>query len=130
MKNPAPGDEAFEILHKLADAKNAGADPTTLYLALLAWVAQTHPADFADFVSHQESGRRYLALSREEIQEVRRRKHTRQIASTPYWAVLNIATPTKRRFACRLLEFIGCHDETIALASGLLSFPPPDKGAR
>ena len=94
----------------------ANADPTERYLALLAWCAKNYAGDFADFISHQESGRRYLMLSREEVNEARHRNHARQIDGTQFWAVMTIDGATKRRFVCRMLEYIGCHDETVALA--------------
>lgn len=92
------------------------ADPVDRYLALLAWCAGNYGSDFADFVSHQESGRRYLAFSRAEINEVRSHNHARQIDGTQFWAVMTIDDATRSRFIRRLLEFIGCHDETVAHA--------------
>ena len=91
-------------------------DPTARYLALLSWVARNYACDFADFISHQESGRRYLMLNREEVNEVRSHNHAVQIDGSQYWAVMTIDDTTKRRFTCRLLEFIGCHDETVVQA--------------
>ena len=95
-------------------------DSTVRYLALLSWVARNYACDFADFISHQESGRRYLMLSREAINAVRSHNHAVQIDGTQYWAVMTIDDTTKRRFLCRLLEFIGCHDETVAQACRVL----------
>lgn len=92
------------------------ADPIDRYLALLAWAARNYAADFADFISHQDSGRHYLAWNREEINEARARNHARQIDGTQYWAVMTIDDHARLRFVTRLLEFIGCHDETVALA--------------
>ena len=92
------------------------ADPIDRYLALLAWAARNYAADFADFISHQDSGRRYLAWNREEINEARARNHARQIDGTQYWAVMTIDDTARLRFVTRLLEFIGCHDETVVLA--------------
>jgi negative modulator of initiation of replication len=103
----------------------AGADPTERYLALLAWCATNYATDFADFISHQESGLRYLMLNRDEINEVRARNHARQIDGTQFWAVLTIDDATRRRFVCRLLEFIGCHDETVVQACRSLGFADP-----
>ncbi len=91
-------------------------DPTERYLALLAWCAQNYAGDFADFISHQESSLRYLMLSRDEINETRARNHARQIDGTQFWAVMTVDDTMKRRFVCRLLEFIGCHDETVTHA--------------
>jgi hypothetical protein len=100
-------------------------DPTERYLNLLAWCAQNYATDFADFISHQESGRRYLAWNRDEINEARARNHARQIDGTQFWAVMTIDDETRRRFVCRLLEFIGCHDETVAQACRALGFAAP-----
>ncbi len=91
-------------------------DPTERYLALLAWCATNHASDFADFISHQESGHRYLMLSSEEVHEVRAHNHARQIDGTQYWAVMTIDPMSKRRFVRRLLEFIGSRDETVTEA--------------
>ena len=94
----------------------ANADPIERYLALLTWCATNYAADFADFISHQESGLRYLMFNRDEINGARARNHARQIDGTQFWAVMTIDDVTKRRFVCRLLEFIGCHDETVGHA--------------
>lgn len=91
-------------------------DATERYLALLAWCAANHARDFADFISHQESGHRYLMLSREEVEEIRAHNHSRQIDGTQYWAVMTIDPGSKRRFVRRLLEFIGCRDQTVTEA--------------
>ena len=103
----------------------ATADPIERYLALLAWCATNYAADFADFISHQESGRHYLMLNRDEFNEVRAHNHARQIDGTPFWAVMTIDDGSKRRFVCRLLEFIGCHDETVVQACRSLGFAEP-----
>jgi len=115
---PLAGDN---LLFFLTSAEFTGqSDPTERYLALLAWCAQNYAGDFADFISHQESGRRYLALDRDEINETRAHNHARQIDGTQYWAVMTIDDSQKRRFVCRMLEFIGCHDETVSHASRAL----------
>lgn len=100
------------------------------YLALLAWVAKNYACDFADFISHQESGRRYLMLSRDEVNDVRSHNHAMQIDGTQYWAVMTIDEATKRRFVCRLLEFIGCHDETVHQACRALRLGEASSGFR
>jgi negative regulator of replication initiation len=91
-------------------------DPIERYLALLACCATNYSTDFADFISHQESGHRYLMLNPEEVQAVRAHNHARQIDGTQFWAVMTIDQRAKRRFVRRLLEFIGCRDETVAEA--------------
>lgn len=108
----------------------AQADPTERYLALLAWCAKNYATDFADFISHQESGLRYLMLNREEVNEVRSRNHARQIDGTQFWAVMAIDDATRRRFVCRLLEFIGCHDETVTHAVRVLGLAQAPAGFR
>lgn len=95
-------------------------DPAERYLALLAWCATNHASDFRDFISQQESGHRYLMLSRDELLEVRAHNHARQIDGTQYWAVMAIDTKSQRRFVRRLLEFIGCRDEPVAAAWGAI----------
>lgn len=99
------------------------------YMALLAWVARHYACDFADFVAHQESAGRYLRLGREEIANVRSRNHARQIAGTQFWAVMAIDDATKGRFVRRLLEFVGCHDETVAQAIRAVGLAPAEAGA-
>jgi len=106
------------------------ADSTERYLALLAWCATNHASDFADFISHQESGHRYLMLSREEVQDIRAHNHSRQIDGTQYWAVMTIDPKSKRRFVRRLLEFIGCRDETVTEAGRALGLDPEAEPAR
>jgi negative regulator of replication initiation len=98
---------------------------TERYLDLLAWCARNYATDFADFISHQESGRRYLAWSRDEINAARLHNQARQIDGTQFWAVMTIDDATRRRFVCRLLEFIGCHDETVAEACRALGLHAP-----
>ena len=83
------------------------------YLALLSWVAERHAAEFGEFILSQSGGRRYLSMSREEILETCRHNQARQIDGTPYWAIMNIDTATKRRFLARVLEFIGYRDAVI-----------------
>lgn len=117
------------LLFRLASAEFTRlGDPADRYLDLLAWCAKNYATDFADFISHQESGRRYLAWNRDEINEARARNQARQIDGTQFWAVMTIAAAAKRRFVCRLLEFIGCHDETVAEACRALGFAAPTAG--
>lgn len=92
------------------------ADPTERYLCLLAWAAKNHASDFADFIAHQESAHHYLMLDREAVNDIRAHNHARQIDGTPFWAVMTIDDATKARFVRRLLEYIGCHDQTIRQA--------------
>jgi hypothetical protein len=95
-------------------------------------VARNYAADFADFISHQASARRYLMLSPAAVSAIRLQHRTRQIAGTQYWAVMDIDAATQGRFVRRLLEFIGCHDETVAEAIRVLSLPAaePHHGLR
>lgn len=102
------------------------ADPIERYLALLAWAAKNYACDFADFVSHQDSARRYLMLSRDEANHIRSCNHARQIDGTQFWAVMSIDDATRCRFVRRLLEFIGCHDETVAQAIHALGLKPAE----
>ncbi len=103
----------------------AAAGASDRYVALLAWCATHYAADFADFISHQESGLRYLMFNRDEINEARARNLARQIGGTQFWAVMTIDDEARRRFVCRLLEFIGCHDETVVHACRALGFAEP-----
>ena len=119
--SPALGGDHLLFFLASAEFTRLG-DPIDRYLALLAWCARQYAADFADFISHQDSGRHYLAWHREEINEARARNLARQIDGTQFWAVMTIDEGTRRRFVARLLEFIGCHDETMALADRALGF--------
>jgi hypothetical protein len=101
-------------------------DPTERYLALLAWCATNYASDFADFISHQESGHRYLMLSPDEVHAVRAHNHARPIDGTQYWAVMTIDPRSKRRFVRRLLEFIGSRDETVSEACRALGLSASD----
>lgn len=95
------------------------------YLALLGWIANRHPADFAEFIRNLDGGRRYLGLSREEILETCRHNQARQIAGTPYWAIMNIDTATKRRFLARVLEFTGYREALIDFACAAIGMRGP-----
>jgi len=109
--------EADPLLLHLARPECAAlTDPDDRYVALLTWVARHHAHDFAEFIAHQESAHRYLTLGREEVREACARNHARQIGTTPYWAVLAIDDGARARFVRRLLEFVGCQDETVRLA--------------
>ena len=83
------------------------------YLAILSWVAARHPGELSEFIKAQSSGRRFLGLSREEIIETCRHNQARQIVGTPYWAIMNIDTATKRRFLARVLDFAGYREEIV-----------------
>jgi negative regulator of replication initiation len=83
------------------------------YLALLAWMAKNDAAEFSDFIAHHASGRKYVGLSAEEIRETCHHNQARPIEGTHYWAIMNLDTPTKRRFLRRLLVFIGAPDDVI-----------------
>lgn len=125
---PLGGDNLF--FHMLSKEFAAVQGSTDRYLALLAWVAKNYACDFADFISHQESALRYLTLSRDEITEVRNRNHAVQIPGTHYWAVMSIDDQTKGRFIRRLLEFVGCHDETVRTALREIGLPETAAGFR
>lgn len=125
----ALGDDNLRVFLAGAELR-ALTDPTERYLALLAWCATNYASDFADFISHQESGHRYLMLSHDEVQAVRAHNHARQIDGTQYWAVMTIDPKSKRRFVRRLLEFIGCHDQTVAEACRTLGLDDAADRAR
>ena len=90
------------------------------YLALLAWVAVRHPADFNEFIRSLPGGRRYLSLHPDEILAACRHNQARQIDGTQFWAIMNLDTPTKRRFLARVLEFVGYREEVIEFACGFI----------
>lgn len=117
---PLSGDHL--LFHLVSAEFTALPDATERYLHLLAWTAKNYACDFADFIAHQESARRYLMLSRDEVNDIRSHNHARQIDGTQFWAVMTVDDATKARFVRRLLEFIGCHDETIAQALQSIGF--------
>lgn len=123
---PLSGDHL--LFHLVSAEFTALPDATERYLALLAWAAKNYACDFADFISHQDSARRYLMLSREEINDARSHNHARQIDGTQFWAVMTIDDATKARFVRRLLEFIGCHDETVQAALKALGYQQHESG--
>ena len=117
LLDAARGCDGDQLLFFITGAEyNALTDPIERYLALLAWVAKNYSSDFAGFISHQDSARRYLMLNREEVGDIRARNLARQIDGTQFWAVMTIDDATRSRFVHRLLEFIGCHDETVVQA--------------
>jgi len=118
---PLAGDTL--LFHLASEEFTRLAEPADRYLDLLAWCACHYATDFADFIAHQESGRRYLSLNRDEFNEARTLNRARQIDGTQFWAVMTIDDATRGRFVRRLLEFIGCHDETVAHACHALGLP-------
>lgn len=100
------------------------------YLALLGWVAVRHPADFGEFIRSLPGGRRYLSLHPEEILAECRHNQARQIDGTQFWAIMNIDTPTKRRFLARVLEFVGSREEVIEFACGFIGQKRPGRRNR
>lgn len=93
------------------------------YLAILGWVAERQPSDFREYILSLTSGRRYLGLDREEIIAQCRHNQARPIPGTPYWAIMNLDTPTKRRFLARVLEFTGHRPEVVAFACEAIGRP-------
>ncbi len=98
------------------------------YLSLLSWVAERHAADFGEFIRSLPGGRRFLGMTQEEILATCRHNQARQIDGTQYWAIMNLDTPTKRRFLARVLEFVGYREEVIEFACGFLG-PKRTRGA-
>ena len=97
------------------------------YLAILGWVAAQHVADFREFILSLSTGRRYLSLERSEILAQCRHNQARQIPGTPFWAIMNIDTPTKRRFLARVLEFAGYRDEMIDFTCQIIGLRRPTR---
>ena len=95
------------------------------YLALLGWIAARHESEFAEFIRGQTSGRRYLGLSREEVLAACRHNQARQIEGTPYWAIMNLDTATKRRFLARVLEYVGYREAVIDFACTAIGMKHP-----
>jgi negative modulator of initiation of replication len=52
-------------------------------------------------------------MSADAIRETCLHNQARQIPDTHYWAIMNLDTPTKRRFLKRLLVFVGVTDDVI-----------------
>lgn len=134
-------DEVLASLLHVADRHSDSADPLAAfvltaefralttdadkYLALLGWVATHHAADFGEFIRSLDHGRRYLGMSREEILETCRHNQARQIAGTPYWAIMNLDTATKRRFLARVLEFVGYREAVIDFVCAVIGMKRP-----
>ena len=126
LLGPTPQPDSDRLLFFITGAEFARlSDSIDRYLALLAWVAKNYSCDFADFISHQDSARRYLMLDREKVSDIRARNLARQIDGTQFWAVMTIDDATRCSFVRRLLEFIGCHDETVTQAVQSLGLPSP-----
>ncbi len=117
--SPSMADEPL-VAYMLDSEFRAKFTDADKYLAILAWVAGRHAADFNEFIASLASGRRYLGWSREEIIEQCRHNQARQIPGTHYWAIMNIDTATKRRFLARVLEFVGYRDEVIEVVCGAI----------
>lgn len=92
------------------------------YLAVLAWLATRHTGDFTDFVQRDPSNLRYVRLRPDDAMRLRRRRISRQIGGTRYWAVMNIGAEAKRQFIARLLDFVGYDSpvvDVVCMAIGL-----------
>ena len=109
------GSGKFRALHKDADK----------YLSILGWVASQHPADFREYIIFLNRGRRHLSMSREEILEQSRYNQARQSPDTPYWAIMNIDTPTKRRFLTRVLDFCGYAEALVEYTCNAIGMSRP-----
>ncbi len=90
------------------------------YLALLAKIHELHPEEFMGFVAGQRLRRRYFGLSKDEVCQASRHNQARRIPSSKYWAIMNIDTPTKRRFLKRLLIYIDYPDEMVSHVRNLI----------
>lgn len=139
-------DEVLASLLNLPDAAPDAAEPIAAfilspefrskftdaekYLGLLGWLADRHPADFAEFIRSLETGRRYLGLSREEVLETCRHNQARQIDGTCYWAIMNLDTPTKRRFLARVMEFVGYRESAVEFACAAIGAKRPTGRSR
>ncbi|HVU25522.1 MAG TPA: hypothetical protein VHE13_15445 [Opitutus sp.] len=95
------------------------------YIAILSWAAARHSAEFGEFIRSLPGGRRYLGMSRDEVLERCRHNQARQIDGTPYWAVMNLDTATKRRFLARVLEFIGYREAVIEFVCAAIGMKGP-----
>ena len=100
------------------------------YLSLLGWIASRHGGDFGEFIRSLPGGRLYLSMSQEEILATCRHNQARQIDGTQYWAIMNIDTPTKRRFLARVLEFVGYRAEVIEFVCGFIGQKRPMRRSR
>jgi negative modulator of initiation of replication len=107
----------FRSLHKDSDR----------YLATLSWVAAQHPTEFREYILSLTRGRRHLSLSREDILAQSRHNQAREIPSTPYWAIMNIDTATKRRFLTRVLDFCGYEEDVIEQACSAIGMRRPTR---
>jgi negative modulator of initiation of replication len=85
-------------------------------VALLGWVAESQPVRFRDYIQSLTTGRRYLGLNREEIITQCHHNEARPIPGTTFWAIINLDTPTKRRFLRRVLTFCGYRSEVVDFA--------------
>ena len=97
------------------------------YIALLSWVATRNATEFGEFIRSLPGGRRYLGLSRDEVLERCRHNQARQIDGTPYWAVMNLDTATKRRFLARVLEFVGYREAVIDFVCAAIGMKRPSR---
>jgi negative regulator of replication initiation len=131
MQNTERSDEIDRtlLLFLTSSPFNALSDASERYLSLLGWCATNYAGDFTDFVSHQESGHRYLMLSADAVHAAMAHNHARQIANTQFWAVMSLDPGSRKRFVRRLLEFIGFHDSTVTETCRVVDSPEtePDR---
>jgi hypothetical protein len=122
LRIPPFAPEAAEPLARYLTApafrRHPGSDDR--YLSLLEWIAAQHPAELGEFIRSQDTGAHSTGLSARDVIEICRRNESRQIDGTPFWAVMNLPFAAKRRFAARVLEFIGYREGVIRFACALL----------
>ena len=97
------------------------------YLAILGWVAARHPTEFREYIESLGRGRRYLSMSRDDIVAQCRHNQARQIPNSSYWAIMNIDTPTKRRFLSRVLDFCGYREEVVEFTCSAIGMRRPTR---
>lgn len=119
---PAPADDGLGAFVE-GETFRAATEPADRYLALLQFVATRFAPEFADFVSRQDSARRYLGLGPAEWAEARAQHVTRQVPGTHFWAVMNLEDGVRARFVRRLLDYVGATDETVSAALAALRLP-------
>lgn len=129
LETPTDRDEPI-VAYVLSAEFRAKFTDADKYLAILAWLARRHGGDFREFIQNLSSGRRYLGLSRDDIVATCRHNQARQIGDTPYWAIMNLDTATKRRFLARVMDFTGYPEEVIEVVCAAIGMNRNRRGRR
>lgn len=94
---------------------------TDRYLGILSRGYQDDPRQFEQVLGLAGRKRRYFARSQNDVHASGRRTHPRSIPASPYWAMTNASTRSKRDTLARVLRILGYTDIAVLAADAALT---------